>query len=721
MRSPRRLTVSLAVLFAVAGAVRADGPEEVRAKRLRDQLPAVDMTKLDEVVAKGVKGGDAELGAAAETVAKVRERILSKWRTVGRLNLANAYSGYSPHFKAAENAMAVWAKEQDRRARLEEIDRRQAEEWMKRFGEKPDPSRRGPEMAALNRKYAEERTAVQAQFRKDMEAAKTGAMGADATAADRVWDELRAETLVEMTALRRATRTIERESARRKGVADDEDRKEREDDDRSRFGLRVVPYHTQYEAKTGETVQTIFQVFKGAVPYTILAVAPGTVEGPQSSDLAAPGDLVVPFTFKEAGEYTATVHVHDAQGADKAVSVAIRVTGAPWKPEPVDDADKRRGPPPPPPATTGGASAPVPQKIEGTFQATLWHCNAELPRVDESGRKDWLHVTGVPATVTIDSAGHVTSKVRYELPQADMFPDAGPVPLKNRFWRVSFDLDGTVDWASGKVTLEVTNGHDERGYEKDEPKTDDHGKQVGFIGHWRDRIAVDYSASLEGWTVPGPDAQGWVERVAKIPDAAKGLAQMDLETLGLPHVDVRPDGTMTLRDGGFFGAADFGARAPGATPHRRFRVAKHLWHSGYDRLNERSEDETAARRASHAADERSGGGSWYMKITGAAPVPTGPAPEPKKGDLLGFGLWPTRPISMGVGGVARTKAVGVFGDDVNQPVDLTAKSTWTASPGLMQVAPGEFTASAPGTYTITVTHPGTSGGPMSSTITVVVK
>ena len=146
MRSRTRSAVALVLLVGFGAVVQADGPEEVRAKRLRDQLPAIDTAKLDEVVAKGMDGDDEVLAGARGTVDRVRETILKKWRTVGRLNLANAYSEYSQHFKAAENAMAVWAKEQDRRIHLEEIDRRQAEEWETRYGKNPDASAHRPGM-----------------------------------------------------------------------------------------------------------------------------------------------------------------------------------------------------------------------------------------------------------------------------------------------------------------------------------------------------------------------------------------------------------------------------------------------------------------------------------------------------------------------------------------------------------------------------------------------
>jgi hypothetical protein len=701
-----------------AVAARGDGPEEVRAKRLRDQLPEIDMGKFADLVEGALKGSDADLEAARTTLLAARETVLKKWRTIGRLNLANALAGHSQHFRAAENTMAVWGKEQERRTRLEEIDRRQSEEWAKRFGRNPDPKAHGPEMDELNRKYADERAGVQAWFRGEMEAAKRSATGGnDADAADRVFDAMREDTRFEMTRIWRSLKNIDQEIARRKGVADGEGKPD--DGERARYDLRVVPYHTEYEAKTGETVETMFQVFKGAKPYTVLSVAPGTVEGPQSSEVPEPGDVVVPFTFRNPGEYPATVHVRDAQGADKAVSVTIRVTGAPWKPEPFDDGTKKTGSDaqPPPEGPTGS----VPQRLEGTFAATIWHCNAELPRIDEAGQDNWLHVTGVPANVTIDASGRITATVRYELPQAEMHPDAGQVPHQDRFWKVSFDLEGHVDWTTGKTALEIRNGHDERGYEKDEPKTDNNGRRIGIFGHWRDRMVADYSASLEGWTLPGPDADAWGARLAKIPELATNLRKLDLETLGLPGVAVAADGRVAFRDRGFFGASDLGVAAPGGAPPRRLRFMKYLIHTGYDGMNAKDVDETAARQARQATQEKAGVGGWYVKILGAADAaPAAPA-EPKKGDLLGFGLWPVKPIAIGVGGVARVKAMGVFGDDVYAPVDLTTRATWTASPGLTEVGPGQYSAAAPGTYTITVTHPGTSGAPMSSTITVIVK
>ena len=42
MRSHTRLLLASAVFLSVGTFALADGPEEVRAKRLRDQLPAID-------------------------------------------------------------------------------------------------------------------------------------------------------------------------------------------------------------------------------------------------------------------------------------------------------------------------------------------------------------------------------------------------------------------------------------------------------------------------------------------------------------------------------------------------------------------------------------------------------------------------------------------------------------------------------------------------------
>ena len=80
---PRRLAqftflLVVALLNTVVPA-QADGPEEVRAKRLREQLPAIDFDKLEEALGKGLKGNDGELAYARETVERVREKILKKW------------------------------------------------------------------------------------------------------------------------------------------------------------------------------------------------------------------------------------------------------------------------------------------------------------------------------------------------------------------------------------------------------------------------------------------------------------------------------------------------------------------------------------------------------------------------------------------------------------------------------------------------------------------
>jgi hypothetical protein len=716
--------LALAILV-VGDAAQADGPEESRVQWLRDKHPPLEREKFDAMMDKRMKGEDWELDGWRESLGRLHAKTLAKWRAIAAVSQQNGLLGRNPNMAPVENVMWVWKREQTRREQLDELAKKEAEERKERFG---DHGYLGSdaEKAELEKRYASQRAAVQSQFQKDLQDAQSRAH--DPAAANTAYDGIREETILDLALINGSLKKVNAEIARRKGVAE----KEREKDeppppeDRDRLALHVVPYRTEYEAKTGETVTTLFQVFKGAKPYVVLSVAPSTLEGPQEESLAEPGDLVVPFTFKKAGDHVARVHVRDAQGEDRAVSVTVHVTGPPWKPTPPDigkdkseKTDKpgengKKGNPDTPPTPT--RSAPVP--IQGTFKAILWGAGTQWDRYDTLGAKTGGGKPGVPFTLTIAADGSLRASVKYAVSPTETQKPSDD-QMRNMFWRSSFELDGTVDWKTGRTVISITKGHDERGYEKDVEQTGIPGQKLP-PAHWRQHDDAQYSTRLEGWTLPGPEAAAWLAGLSNNPMAAAAVKTMDLEMAGMPGVQFAADGTVSFRNRGFFGMLGIDRSPPpsGVVP-RHITYTRLVVHDGYDGANGKDKDERAQWQgiAERQAADRSG--SWYLKVLGAADPPE--PPEPKRGDLLGFSLWPTKPITAAVGGTFRARAVGVFGSDVFQPVDLTEKATWNASAGLTQVGPGTFTAAAPGTYTITVTHAGTSGGPMTSTIAVIVK
>jgi hypothetical protein len=400
--------------------------------------------------------------------------------------------------------------------------------------------------------------------------------------------------------------------------------------------------------------------------------------------------------------------------------VTITVAGEPVKVDPEEEEPaKSKAKKPAKPgaggAATGDAEAVTPVPIQGTFAAMSWHLSSGLARW---GFPDEFRVWPVPLTLTIEADGRMRGSARHEAPDSDRSAKARP-EMRNIVWKTSFDLEGLVDWKSGRTVVSIKNGHDETGYEEDKPKFDDRGQKVGTIGRWRDWEKVDYTISLEGWTLPGPQALRWLAPIAKNAAVMQELPKADLETFGMPFLVVAGDGRPIYRDRGFFAMSglDGTPTMDGIVP-RRITYSRAIKHIGYDGMNEKETDESNTRQKRADAEAKAGRGGWYIKILGAGEAPpSGPAEEPKDDDLLAFGLWPTKPISVKAGETMSARAMGVLGKNVYDAVDLSEKATWKGSEGLILLGGGSFKAAKPGAYTLTATHAGPSG-PMTSTITI---
>ena len=309
----------------------------------------------------------------------------------------------------AHGALAMWTIEVERGQRIQAIHDRENEECMKRYGEpyfsvlrpkKSLPWGNTPEFA----KAREEELQVQHWFMDALKKQKEESEGGDASTAAELLGEMRQKALVDVSAVGRALQRVENEIAYRKGEGV-QAQKETEDE-RKRFDLRVVPYRTEYEAKTGEVVAATYQVYKGANPYSVTAHAPETFEGPRAFDFPQSGDLVVPFTFRKAGDYSPTIRVIDAHGDSKSATISIKVTGSPVPPG-TKKTDPGQLPPKSPsptatPTPSPRGNAPVP--LVGTFNALFWRANAELNRWDVFGQPGGI-MTPVPLTITLDASG----------------------------------------------------------------------------------------------------------------------------------------------------------------------------------------------------------------------------------------------------------------------------------------------------------------------------
>ncbi len=702
------------------------GPEEEHALKAKASLEVIDLVRVHSLMTDLKKKSDDELRASRAELDKTRGVAHRNWRkTQAAAETLNVVTKLV-ELRWAVGTLDLYSISTERIQRIDAIHERENEECRKLYGE-PFYSPLGPSVAKAwtstpgHAQAREEEKRVEGWFVEEVRKKAREINGTDGSAR-RILDDMRRIGLEDSTYIDRAIKKIDEEMAVRRGelLRNEEDQKA-VDEELKRHAMHLAPYRTEYEAKTGEVVGTMFQVYKGAPPYFISIVSAGG-GGAWMIEKAESGDFTVPFTFREPGTYTPVITAFDAAGGLRSVSISIKITGDPIPPEkkPGDDSkDKKTAgtPDPQTPAQPGVSTIP----IQGSFKALVWHANAQLIRWDlpdlvES--PDLLKQYPVPITLTIDPDGHMHSKVRYELPASEMGKPSDPI-MRNMFWKVSFDLEGLVDWRSGKVHVAIKNGHDETGYEKDVPKTDDNGKPAGFIGHWRDFRKTDYSMALEGWAIPGPQAGAWLASLKTTPQAIEQAKKFDFENIGLPALLISNTDQVAFRDRGFFGMSgiDGSAAKDGMVP-RRVTYSLSLHHTGYDGLNETEEDQTQKEQARADENAKSARGGWYIKLLGLTDPPPADTPV-KDDDLLAYGLWPTKPITIAAGSTMSARAMGVFGKNVTQAVDLSERSKWTSSPGLTLLGGGTFRADQPGDYTVTAMFTAPDG-PMSSTIKVTV-
>jgi hypothetical protein len=695
------------------GSARAGDEDPDLIEQVRKSFKPLDVKSVQDLVADVKTQTKEELLESREEVARLRGFVMQKWKTYQR-DRWRFFALLTPAVRATRATLLLASLEWERKDRIARLEKQSMQEFIDHYKDNyfdPSPENRDDWIArGRPAHYTKAHQQVQDWYRHEMQQeiarAKSGR-----TAADDMLDEIGATLQKEIKALADAREKIQYEIWNR-GIepwpeVPDEELLPYEIVEKRRDEMRIAALRTEHEAQVGETIEIPFQVWKGTKPYSwmVLGNILETTSWLMHGEIAEPGVASFFATFHKPGTSTLTLRVLDATQTLKEVRYTINVKGAPLeRPKPKKKGAKPGGEPTPPPAATMD-TPPVP--ISGTFDAVLIGGNYGLGRLDEvpKGPDDVVPLTPVPLQVSITPAGAISASVDYTLPASAMGKPSKD-GAKNLVWKTKFDLAGKVDWTTGRTELELKNGHDENGLEQDVP---------GY-GRWRQSIRVDYSATLSGWSIPSPQAASWLRSTG----ALAGAHGKHLETLGRPAVDGKPPAFL---HGGFFGDRR-GASVPGL-PVKKVTIASHVSRSGYDGKGESVED--GKKLEQMAVDMVGGMGlvGWVLRIGGPPAPPSDPGapsatPATDKGDLWGFTLWPERPVEAAKGETVRTTAMGVFSSDPVTAEDLSAKVTWTASPGLVKVADGQWKADAPGTYSITATYAGPDG-PMTSTTTIVVK
>jgi len=732
------------IRFGVAVLAFNIGGEIAPAADPKDPLPlAIDFRKvIPKVVTDpaGLKARQDSIPQATDEELKddeargeqLHRQIMAKLRKVQRNAQLVTVLGGEPMFRLPHFTLTMASIGQEKAEKMQDLNQRELDAMYKTFpGYSPehpvDYSRWANHPNA--KPFNDERERIKAWFKQAVEE-ETRKYRSGESEAGLTLEKLRQETVDEMAMISAFQRAVRNEWHKRRHEPierdwddvqfDEEMRQKRESMEKAktaaqhrRLKVQVTPVRTEYEVRPNEAAVVLFQVFKGRPQYLLDLRAPGAGQGRLWLNQSAPGEFQFPLMYAKAGTYQATLSVMDADWDSANASVTITVKGEPIpipkeEQEPASTIKKPAasptpaGTPLPPPV----GNAPV--QIVGTFNAIFFKANAELLRWDMFGVPTGV-TTPVPLKITLDPAGKITGSANYELPASEMRTtnNAGKFGI---YWRARFQVDGQVDWKSGTTHIDIKNGHDETGYETN----------VDGQGHWTNLIIKNYTAQLDGWTLPGPQADAWLTKLPSAPGMTEYLKTKDLEKGGFPGVVTGANGKLAFRDRGFFGAPDLPLK-PGGPAHSRRQLTNSLYRYGPDGdmkvfpILER----VKADQVEEDKRTREGSGSWYLKILGPATAgPDSGTGDPKTG-IQAFGLWPTHPVRLKVGGTGKAQAMAVYRDDPYNAVDLSAKVPWT-SDGLQMLGNGTFRATKPGTYSISAR---TSDGPqaMSSTLQVIVE
>jgi hypothetical protein len=727
--------VAVAALFWVGILLAfSSSPEIAYAVNPKDPVPlAIDFRKeippvvspkiLEDATAALPKAGEDELKADEAEGERLRRAVMAKMRKVQRNSQLVTVLGGEPMFRLPHFTLTMAAIGLEKDEKMADLQRRENEAMNKAF---PGSTAEHPVDYSSwahhpdFKPFEQERERIKAWFKQEVDEERRKYKAGDSDAAQTL-EKLRQETLDEMGLVSAFQRAVRNERHKRKGEPLEKDweeiqfeediRKTREKMEKAqtetqhrRLSVRVVAVRTEYEVRPNEAAVVFFQVFRGRPVYLLDLKAPGAGQGRLWLNQSAPGEFQFPLMYAKAGTYQATLTVMDADWESASATVTITVKGEPV-PVPKDEeqpAKKIAAKATPTPTPLPPAPGPAPVPIVGTFSAMFWHANSTMFRWDKFGQPGG-YVTPVPLNITLDPSGAISGSVNYELPASEMV--ARTDAKFGIYWRSRFEVEGKVDWKTGATHIDIKNGHDESGYEENISQ-----------GHWTNLTIKNYTTKLDGWTIPGPDADAWLKQVPSVPGIMGKLGE--LEKSGHPGVVTGAKGQLAFSDRGFFGAPDLPLK-PGGVAHRRIQFTHCLYRYGPDNdmtnfpVMDRVKDEQvqAEKNAQQAWEP------WYLKILGPATPEAGPGD--KKGDIQAFGLWPTNPVRLKVGGTAKASAMAVYRQNAYDAVDMSGKVTWTSN-GLEMLGNGTFRATKPGTYKITAR---TSEGPeaMSSTLQVIVE
>ncbi len=465
--------------------------------------------------------------------------------------------------------------------------------------------------------------------------------------------------------------------------------------------LELRASQTQFEVAVGEVKLVLLEICGGKPPYKF-SITSLSGENGRERPLESPARLNEPFSFTFPGMSTMYLVLKDSSfpQQETSLNLVFRVIGEEPEeeeavlPEEEEPGESEKKEPKETPEEKKPPKKPAPIKpLIGTYRAELW-----VPGLIEAPGGNYVNFIEhgklpIPLTLTFNANGDVSGYCKYECPNSE-FKKSNVDRWTRIFWETSFQIDGSVDWKTGKIQLRIPNGKIECGHENDR-RTKKGGSfyQAGEKG--------DYEADLIGWHLSTPIFEEWLRGV---PEGAKnqGFSPDQLEKIGDPNVVVGPDGKYRFKDYGWKGDPI----QPGSTG--QVRLLRYIYYSGDEQPD--IIDWLPGRKDFYDKCNRDGF-CWYLKIVGPA-VEEPEEPEEVTGELCGFAVWPESPVRLTVGQAEQFQAMGVFLENVFDAVDLSGKvkwevlelkhvggkATWVKSNALEKLRIGKYQANRPGTF-----------------------
>jgi len=441
-----------------------------------------------------------------------------------------------------------------------------------------------------------------------------------------------------------------------------------------------------YEAVVGQTKAVWVKPIGGEGGYVIgykgaLGMLPALDEFP------APGGYqAIPLMFMRPGRHQVEVRVVDRKGNRASLTLTFNVAEPPKTPEKpaIEEVIEMLGPPvsPKPPKAPAVPPPPAPWSLKpfaGTFQSQFW-CPGFIDAPGGMYRDVRAGLAPIPVTVTVNLDGTVKGRCSYTAPES-CFSSVNLGLWPSLQWKTQFAMEGKLDWQTGRIELKIPQAVTDSSHEKFSPS------------RYRAERRIEYSATLVGWFTQDPRRNAQLGDTASAFSQALGLAPSEFEKVGAPNMVIDPAAkSYRYADEGWVGVPGLEPNVSSGDIPIKIDEMRYVIPPG------NTVDNLKFNMLNKAA-QMGGGAPWYLKLGPREPAES----ELNTMELVATAIWPDKKLVVKPGRAIFAQLMGVFMDQgvVVGPVDLSGRAEWNLPDGLMQTAPGIFTAMRPGDYEVT--------------------